>query len=559
MSQRWELRSAAPAAFFETFSGLPPLIAQLLYNRGLRDGAAIREFLTGDALCDPSLMPNVALAARRLDKAIEDGETVAVYGDYDLDGISATALLVQGLSGLGARVIPHIPHRLSGGYGLKIPSLKRLRERGASLVVSVDCGITAVKEVAAAARFELDIIITDHHTPLAKLPAAVALLNPKLPGSKYPFRDLTGVGVAFTLLRVLYAARGREAELESYYDLVALGTVADIAPLLGENRALVRRGLRLMNSSPRAGIRGLVAGTGLRVGQINSDSIAWVLAPRLNAAGRLVHAMSSYRILVTTDVAQAAALADKLERKNRERQQLTASAQAQAREMALEEGPAELIFCGDTDFAAGIVGLVAGRLCEEFYRPAVVLSRGWETSSGSSRSIPEFNIVAALDSCGDLLSDYGGHAAAAGFTVRNRHVPELKTRLMTQAQAALAGVDLRPTLTVDYELPLPELDGDVFRAVGKLAPYGAANPQPTFLSRDAPVTDCVSMGAAGAHLKFKFDGGARCWEAVAFRQGGRYAGMSRKLDIVYNLETDYWHGEARQRLNVIDFEPAAPY
>ncbi len=555
MNQRWQVKPPAPPEYFQSFKGLPPLIAQLLYNRGLHDAAAIRDFLTGDTLHDPSLMPDIDRATARLETAISSGEMIAVYGDYDLDGISATALLVTGLTRLGASVMPHIPHRLSGGYGLKLPSLKRLQERGCGLVVSVDCGITAVKEVAQAQRGGLDIIITDHHTPLAEIPEAVAVLNPKVPGSRYPFAELTGVGVAFSLLRALFGARGREAELDDCYDLVALGTVADIAPLVGENRVLVRRGLKLMNQTPRVGIRAMVASTKLRAGELTSESIGWVLAPRLNAAGRLVHAMSSYRLLMTGDDDAAAVLAAKLERRNRERQQLTVSALSGARELALAEGPSGFIFCADASFAPGVVGLVAGRLCEEFYRPSAVVSLGEKTSHGSCRSIPEFNIVRALDGCRDLLQEYGGHAAAAGFSVANDNLPALEAALKARAAEALAGIELLPSLEVDLEMPLTDLSADVFRAIAKLAPFGEGNRLPVFLSRRVPVTECLTMGADGAHLRLKLDGGSRRWEAVGWRLGGTAAAISKHLDIVYNLETDYWNGEARQRLNILDLNP----
>ena len=555
MNQRWQVKPPAPAEYFTSFKGLPPLIAQLLYNRGLRDGTAIRDFLTGDTLNDPALMPGIDRATARLETAISAGEMIAVYGDYDLDGISATALLVTGLERLGAKVIPHIPHRLSGGYGLKTASLKRLQERGCGLVVSVDCGITAVREVAQAWRGGLDIIITDHHTPLAKIPDAVAILNPKLKGSRYPFAELTGVGVAFSLLRALFGARGREAELDDCLDLVALGTVADIAPLVGENRVLVRRGLKLMNETPRAGIRAMIESTKLRAGELTSESIGWVLAPRLNAAGRLVHAMASYNLLITGDETAAADLATKLDRRNRERQQLTVSALSGARELALAEGPDEFIICADASFAPGVVGLVAGRLCEEFYRPSAVVSLGEKTSHGSCRSIPEFNIVRALDACRELLEEYGGHAAAAGFTVANENLPALEAALKARAAEALAGVELMPSLEVDMEVPLADLSAEVFRATAKLAPFGEGNPLPVFLSRWVPVTECLTMGADGAHLRLKLDGGGRRWEAVAWRQGGCSAAISKHLDIVYNLETDYWNGEARQRLNILDLNP----
>ncbi|MBI2287432.1 MAG: single-stranded-DNA-specific exonuclease RecJ, partial [Chloroflexi bacterium] len=384
-------------------------------------------------------------AVARIYRALLSGESIAVYGDFDTDGITATALLVQGLAMLNCKATPYIPHRLTEGYGLKTPALESLRQQGISLVITVDCGITALREVRRAKRKGLDIIITDHHTPLDVLPEATAVIDPKLPDSNYPFPELAGVGVALKLLQALFRGIGKEEQLDQMMDLVALGTVADMMPLLGENRYLVKQGLKLINASPRLGIREMTAQHGPNIANFDAETISWSIAPRLNAAGRLEHAMSSYRLLTTDSPQEAHELAAWLEQKNTERQKLTTKALTEAREQILGRGITPLLMAGDRDFPAGICGLVASKLAEEFYRPTVVVKIGDRVSSGSCRSIPEFNIILALTQCSNLFYHFGGHAQAAGFSMSTRNLPRLEQALSQLASARLDGLDLRPT------------------------------------------------------------------------------------------------------------------
>ncbi len=299
---RWNLLPPAPDKRLVTSFGLSPLIAQLLYNRGLTEPSQLEPFIAADKrLCgDPSLLPDIHPAIARIYRALLSGENIAIYGDFDADGITGTALLVQGLSRLGGKVIPYIPHRLTEGYGLKIAALEKLHQQGISLVITVDCGITALAEVKRAKRLKLDIVITDHHTPLPEIPPAIAIVNPKRTDSTYPFSELTGAGVAIKLLQALLQGIGKEGQLEELIDLVAVGTIADMAPLSGENRYLVKQGLKLINTSPRLGLREIISQAGLSLGSLDADSISWIIAPRLNAAGRLAHAMTSYKLLMTS-------------------------------------------------------------------------------------------------------------------------------------------------------------------------------------------------------------------------------------------------------------------
>jgi single-stranded-DNA-specific exonuclease len=556
---RWNLLPPAPAQFLADSAGIPPLVVQLLFNRGLTGPSQVSSFLSGDKdlSASPFLLPDMHRAVSRVYQALLGGEQIAIYGDYDADGITATALLVQGLSALGGKAIPYIPHRLTEGYGLRKAALENLRQQGISLVITVDCGITSIAEVKKARRLGLDVIITDHHTPLPELPPAVAIVNPKLAASLYPFTELTGAGVAFKLLQALYQSIGREEEAAGLMDLVALGTIADMAPLLGENRYLVKEGLKIINKSPRLGIEEIAAQANLNIGGIDAECISWIIAPRLNAAGRLEHAMTSYRLLMTDSPEEANRLARWLEQKNAERQKLTSSTLARAREQVMAQGMVPLLLAGDSDYFLGVAGLVASRLAEEFYRPAIVVRIGDKLSSGSCRSIPEFNIIAALRESSHLLSQFGGHSQAAGFTLPTRNLARLQEALLALATAQLAEADLRSRLDIDAEVTLPGLGGDTFQITQQLAPFGRGNPLPTFISHQVYVADCRTMGNGGEHLRLKLRQERTLWEAVGFRLGSCLSDIDSTIDIVYNLEIDRWQGKETLRLNILDFEPSA--
>ncbi len=552
---RWNLLPPVPDGHVINKCGYSRVVTQLLYNRGLTDPSQIETFITADdrLAADPALLPGIHQAVGRIYQALLSGEKIAIYGDFDTDGITATALLMQGLSLLNCHAIPYIPHRLNEGYGVKIAALEVLAQQGVSLVITVDCGITAVSEVKRARKLGIDIIITDHHVPLAETPPAVAVIDPKLPESRYPSTELAGVGVAFKLLQALFQGTGKEKLIGGMLDLVALGTVADMIPLLGENRYLVSHGLKQINASPRLGLREILAQSGLNIAGLDTGTISWVVAPRLNAAGRLDHAMSSYRLLTTDSPQEARELATWLEQKNTERQTLTNKAQAKARAHVLSHDLTPLLFVTDPDFPSGVCGLVAGRLSEEFYRPAVVVRTGEQFSGGSCRSIPEFNVISALTRYRDLISNFGGHAQAAGFSLPTRNLPRLQESLMRLAAEQLAGVDLRSRLDIDIEVELADLGGDTFPMLQKLAPFGQGNPAPVFLSRNVEVVDCRPMGDNGSHLKLKIKQAETVWEAVAFDLGKRMTEVASPLDIVYHLEKDRWNGNERLRLNILDF------
>jgi single-stranded-DNA-specific exonuclease len=564
--QRWQVAPQAPESYLAQLSHLPRVVAQVLFNRGLSNREAVDRFLEGEFDDgNPFKLKGVSDAVTLLRQAIRDGDLIAVYGDFDADGVTATALLVDTLRSLGARVHEYIPNRVDEGYGLRVEALDELAEQGVRVVVTVDCGIRAVEEVAHAMTGGMAIIVTDHHSVGEKLPPASVVVNSRQPGCPYPFKELAGVGIAFKLAQALLRSHrqvpvlpdaGNLAE-DDLLDLVALGTVADLAPLKGENRALVQRGLVKINEGQRPGLCSLIQRSGLRLGQVDATAIGFGLGPRINAAGRMADAKTAYQLLVTHYPGEADMLADELNELNRLRQQITAQTEDVARAQALANaGDPALLFAASSEFLEGIVGLAAGRLSEEFYRPAVVVHVGEETSRGSARSIPEFHITAALDQCSNLLIRHGGHAAAAGFTVPNENLSSLAGRLTELATEALAGQDLRPTLLIDAELGLGETERGLCEWLGRLEPFGYDNPAPVFLTRRLRVVGSRIVGAKRSHLKLYLSDGRNRQDAIAFRQAHRLENLSDLVDVAYRLEMNQWNGRERLQLNVQDLRPA---
>jgi single-stranded-DNA-specific exonuclease len=562
-SKRWQIAPPVSAQHLARLPDLPPLVVQLLHNREIDDPGEARAFLAGRAaLEDPFQLKGMAAAVTRLRRAIRQGERIAVYGDFDTDGVTATVLLVQALSALGARVEPYIPHRVDEGYGLNLDALRRLWKQGVRVVVTVDCGIRSFHEVEQASR-GLDLIITDHHSVSKDLPPAEAIINPKQPGCRYPFKDLAGVGLAFKLAQALFRAQGQMGQPpdlaeESLLDLVALGTVADLAPLSGENRTLVQRGLAALNEPGRMGVEALMADAGLRRGEVDATAIGFRLGPRLNAAGRIDTAMLAYQLLISRDPLETRDLAEKLGQLNQRRQELTEQTVAVAEAQVLADDPdARLFLAASPDFMPGIVGLAASRLTEAYYRPSVVVELGEAESRGSCRSIPEFDITAALDRCADLLIRHGGHAAAAGFSIATAQLDLLRRHLQAIAAEQLAGVELRPTLLIDAELPLEEVDWATQALLAQLEPCGIRNPQPVLISRGVQVREQRAIGGEQQHLKLTLrDGRGVAWDAMAFRGGHLLGQVPDRVDVAYTLGVNEWNQEKRLQLVVQDLRPA---
>jgi single-stranded-DNA-specific exonuclease len=565
-AQRWQVASAATTDYLARFSDMPRQIAQILFNRGLTDPEQAQQFIACQYDDDnPFKLKGMHKAVTGLREAIRGGKPMAVYGDFDADGVTSTVLMVEVLRALGAQAKPYIPHRLDEGYGLNAEALDALADEGIRLVVTVDCGTRALDEIAHAAERGMHVIVTDHHSTAVEPPPALAIINPKQPDCPYPFKELAGVGVAFKLAQALLRSHSRvpitpdavNLAEDDLLDLVALGTVADLVPLLGENRALVRRGLVKINEGQRPGLVSLIRQSGAQLGHVDATTIGFGLGPRINAAGRLAHAKTASQLLMAQYPGEADLLAHELNDLNRQRQRITAETQELARQQALAEGEdVPLLFAASPEFPAGVSGLAAGRLCEKFYRPAIVVHVGEEFSRGSARSIAEFHITEALDQCTDLLVRHGGHAAAAGFTVRNENLIHLAQRLRDMAAEALADQVLQPTLLIDVEVGLGELNRRLYDWLARLEPFGYANPRPVFMTRHLRVVNARAVGADRAHLKMDLSDGRVRWNAIAFRQGYWLSELPRYVDVAYKLELNRWNNRERLQLNVRDLRPS---
>ena len=546
----------APAEYLGA-ANLLPMIAQLLYNRGVKPDQ-INAFLAADRRLqgNPFLLPDLSQAVNRIYQALRSGEKIAIYGDLDVDGVTATAVLVEALSQLGGKITTYIPDRLSEGHGLKSPGLEKLHHEGVGLIITVDCGISDLAEAKQAQQMGLDMIITDHHIPLATLPRAIAVIDAKRKDSQYPFSELAGVGVAFKLAQALFYKDSRENRLTELLDLVALGTITDMVSLTGENRYFAKEGLKVLNNTQRIGLQEMIKLARLNLRELNTNDISWVLGPRLNAAGRIDSATTSYRLLTTRSSEEAHALARELEESNAERQRVTAEALGKAQERLADNLHLPLLIESDESYPVGVIGLVAGKLKDEFYKPAIIINLGPEVCRGGSRSIPEFNIAEALAKCQDLLITFGGHHMAAGFTVERQNLARLEERLIGLAESQLSHLDLRPKLVIDAEVPLSAFTGDTFSLIQQLEPHGQGNPYPTFLSRQVEVVECRNFGNQGKWLKLKLKQGDISWEAIDFDSQKAQDEIPPYIDIVYKLEKGFWNGEEVLQLNLRDFAPS---
>jgi single-stranded-DNA-specific exonuclease len=542
----------------EELAYLKPLYQHILFNRGLKTRHAVDAFFNpkGSELPAPFSLPDMKAAAGRLLEARANKQQVVVYGDYDADGVTATALLVDGLGKVGLQVRHYIPNRFDHGYGVNAQAVNQFAQEGVELVVSVDCGVRAVEEISLASDLGLDFIVTDHHHPGAELPQAVAVVNPRRLVEVNQFKSYSGVGIAYFLLSALCQQLDSSSLANEYLDLVAIGTVADLAPLVGHNRTLVARGLEMLNDNPRPGLQALIEVSGYKPGKLTSNSIGFGLAPRLNAAGRLDSAEAAYQLLMAEDVNQATPLAVKLEGVNRDRRRLTEQAIELARtKISFEKDEDNLIFVTDPSFNEGVVGLAASRLVDEYYRPAIVAVVDDQSCRGSARSIPEFHITEAFEACSDLLEKFGGHAAAAGFETDRDNMPALIERLMSISGASLDGQDLQPKLQLDAMVEFDEIDDDLMAFLDKLEPSGMENPRPVLASKEVEVVSKRRVGANGAHLKLALNDGRRYFDCIAFRMGDLSDRINRHIDVAFRPEWNDYMGVRSLQLNVEDINP----
>ncbi len=536
-----------PAAL--TQAGYTPLLAALLCRRGIRTPEEAESFLHGgpELLGDPMLLQDMDKAAARVRRAIEQRETVAVFGDYDVDGITSACLVTSWLRSKGLECEPYIPDRMEEGYGLNLAAMDTIKSRGASLIITVDCGITAAQEAEYAASLGMDMVVTDHHECGAcPLPNAVAVVDPKRPDSRYPNADLAGVGVAFKLL---CAVEGDAAGvLEQYADLIATGTVADVMPLTGENRYIVRLGLEMLNHSARPGIRALLSESGALGKRVSASTVGFTLAPRLNAAGRLGHADVAARLLLTTDVDEAARLAAELCRLNRERQEIEHGIYEEARELLSAERPTEPIVLAAEGWHQGVIGIAASKLVEEFSLPAIMICLDGESGKGSCRSCGGFNLFDALSACSQWLEGFGGHALAAGLSIKREHVDDFRAALAEYYHSVPPAE--APSLVCDLRVDDPALlSMACVESLEELEPYGNGNPRPTLCIVDA-LLDKVTPIGGGRHLKLRLEKGGVFFDCVMFSRREEELGAREgdRVDAAFYPQINEYHGHRSVQL-----------
>ncbi len=537
--------------------GISEVLAGILLHRGFTDQESASRFLAVEKqpFHDPGLLKDMDKAVRRIETAISERQRIVIYGDYDVDGITATALLVRALRRLDAVVDFYIPDRQKEGYGFNPAALAKLAEEN-DLLVSVDCGISAVSEIGAVRG--MDVIITDHHLPGAELPPALAVVNPHREDCAYPDKNLAGVGVAFKLCQALWH-KLKQTTFNCDLELVALGTVADIVPLLGENRRIVKSGLAALNKTKNVGLAALIDVCDLENKRIDAGHVGFVLAPRLNAAGRLASAAAGVELLLKTDAQAARTLASQLNEENMERQ-LTERGILEAAEAALAEIEVErekVVVLAGENWHSGVIGIVASRIVEKYYKPVIIIGIKDGVGKGSCRSIRGFHMYEALSACGHLLLGFGGHAQAAGLSVLPENIPLLREKLSEIAAAKLTAADYVPVLNIEASLPITAVEPQLIEELAALEPYGMGNPRPLFVCENTAVRSAKKMGREGAHLRLELVQGASSASAIAWNKGGQAPELQgAALDVAFQPEINVWQGRSSVQLKVQDLRPA---
>ena len=543
--------------------GVSETFARLLANRGFTTIQQVHDFLepSMDRLLDAFTMRDMDLAVTRVLRAVDEREQILVYGDYDVDGITSTSLLTATLTALGAKVTYFIPDRIRDGYGLSERGVDVARKRRVKLIITADCGITATNEVKLAKASGIEVLVTDHHEPLGELPEAVAVLNPKRKDCPYPFKDLAGVGVVFKLVQGL-AARRPEALPPSFVlghlDLVALGTIADVVPLLGENRIFAKIGLEQLCTSEKPGIVALKEVAGLKTRRVESGHVAYILAPRINAAGRLGNAESGVRLLLSNEPRSAAIIAESLEEDNTNRKKIDEStledALAQLRRYGPELPPAIVLW--SDRWHPGVLGIVASRLIERFHRPTILIACDGEEGKGSGRSVPGFDVHQALQECSEYLLGFGGHSYAAGLTILTENLEAFRDRLCAVVQARIRPDDYIPKLSIDGPILLDDLNEDLVQFLDRLSPFGIGNAEPLFIADDVRLAS-TPMVVSRNHLKMSIRQNGREMDCIGFGMGHMAAPLAAeggRISVAFVPTINVWQNRARLQLKLRDIQ-----
>jgi single-stranded-DNA-specific exonuclease len=567
---RWESVAcdSAAATHLAEAIGVPPIVAKLLCQRGLDDPESAARFLSPsvDQLHDPFRLADMAVAVDRILAAIARKERIAIHGDYDVDGITSTVIVRRALELLGADVVHFIPERLKDGYGLQPAAIERLHGDGVALVISVDCGIRGADAARKARELGLDLIITDHHEPDLELPPALAVINPKRHDCTYPDKHLAGVGVALKLVQALCRRSGRESWLPGFIKVAAIGTLADVVPLVGENRVIAKVGLDLLTRGPhKVGLRALLDISGLSGKTIDSYHISFQLAPRVNAAGRMSTPDIATRLLLAADETMAEEvrqLAMQLDGENLRRQEEEAEILAAARKIVTTDpdvGARSVLVVAGDGWHRGVIGIVASKLVDSFHRPAIVLSVEDGVAQGSCRSISKFDMLGALERCAPMLIRFGGHKQAAGLALDAARIREFRAAVNAVADETLGPDDLMPRLRIDGDLTFRDITGGVASGIISLAPFGAGNPRPVFAARGVEIIDGPRK-LKERHLKMALKQDGRIFRAVAWRAAERYDDLDARragggaLDVAFSLEQNQYNGETYVELTLADLK-----
>ncbi len=569
MSKIWQILPKINEEFIKTYPQYDRVILQLLFNRGLTGAETIHAFFHPEEESDPFLFNDMAAAVGLIIKHIKEQNKITIYGDYDADGVTSSAVLYDTLKSLKARAEVYIPDRVSEGYGLNKKAIDEIASLGSKLLITVDGGIRAKEEVAYA-KEKMEVIITDHHLPPETdegMPDCL-IINPVARGENYPFKSLAGVGVAYKVAKALISRStlGEEAKRklgEQILDLVAIGTVADCVSLLGENRGLVRRGLEVLRKTRRLGLKELFKAAQIKENkQLDSWNISFQIAPRLNAAGRMDHANTAFELLITSDKKEAEALARDLNDKNLDRQRITENIVDHIT-AALKAGRPEAIITAvspkEGTWNEGVIGLAAGRISERFYRPTLVITQGEGMLKGSGRSVEGFNISKAVGECSLFLEKFGGHPAACGFSLKEEQLADFLEKIKAVAEEELKGADLRPRLEIESEIGLKEADLDLLKALDDFSPFGQNNDRPKFLSRNLTIVDINKLGLEGQHLKLRLkDEESGILSALGFGQAEQWKELriGDKIDMVYYIELNEFNGRKEPQLKILDIQNA---
>ncbi|MBU2028929.1 single-stranded-DNA-specific exonuclease RecJ [Patescibacteria group bacterium] len=569
MEKEWKIKHQETLDFKKIAGEYHPVILKLLGNRGFQNSEEIKKFFEFDYDTDignPFVFFEMEKAVKRIIIAKEGNEKVAIFGDYDADGVTASALLFETLSYLGfTQVITYIPDRQIEGYGMNKEALNFLQKEKVNLIITVDCGITNREEVALAKERGIDVIITDHHHVPEELPEALAIINPQKENSGYGFKNLAGVGVAFKLAQALYQKIDSEniEKLKWLLDLVAIGTVADCVPLLGENRVLVKYGLVVLSKTRRAGLLEMFKVGRIKIGENDfpdTHKIAFQVAPRINAAGRMDHANFAYNLILEKDRVKACDLALEIEAKNQQRQKITGEIVREVKILA--EGPfkdKELIFAESEHWPVGILGLVAGKVADEFNKPTAVFQKQENEMVGSLRSIPQINIIEKIEKCSKLLEKFGGHAQAAGVTLKKENFDSFYKKLSQLIAKELGGKKTYPTVEIDLEITSQDINWELLSEIRKMEPFGKENEEPVFLVRNLKIQEIRMVGNGSKHLKLSVmaEDSPKVFDGIGFGMGEKFSQIIKvgdKVDLVVNLQEDEWNGNRKIQLQIIDLK-----